>query len=372
MNNKPLIHPGEYVRDELEARDWTQFDLAEITGRPVKVINQVIGGNNSVTPRTATELASAFGTSPDVWMNLQTQFDLANESLVSSSIEKKAKLFEQFPVREVCKRGWIDDWDDADELTEKLCEFWEKTSLEKIELAFAARKTNQDENFTMSQMMWIQQAVRLSRNCDVVLFSKKKLEKHIDELHSLTVHPNEIRRVPEVLAKMGIRFVIVKHLVKTKIDGAAIWIDSKTPLIALSIRYDRIDNFWHTLMHELAHVYFKDKTVIDIELENSPDIESENRANETASNWLIEPGLIGSFARRVGPRFSRSNIIQFSNLHSIHPGIVVGQLHHHKKLDYKKLRAFLVSIRSTVVNHSVSDGWENIKHELPPNSCTTG
>jgi len=358
MNAKPLIHPGEYIRDEIDERGWTQLDLAEITGRPLKTINQIVLGNSSISPRTAREIASAFGTSPELWMNLQAQFDLAKEAHVSDSIAEKAELFDRFPVREIKNRGWIDSWDDVAELNSSLCQFWESDSLENIELAFSARKTNQEEAFNMAQMMWVQRAIRISKACVTDSFSKKKIQKYLGDLHALTEAPSETRKVATVLAKMGIRFEVVKHLKKTKIDGAAIWIDSKTPLIALSLRYDRIDNFWHTLMHELAHIFYKDKTVVDVEMEKSPDVDSENRANATSSNWLIPEELIESFARRMGNRISKSSVVQFSNLHNIHPGIVVGQLHHRKKLDFKKLRRFLESTRQIVVEHSISDGWD--------------
>lgn len=56
--------PGEFFREELEARGWTQTDLAEILGRPLQMVNQVVKGKKQVTPQTAVELSQAFGTSP--------------------------------------------------------------------------------------------------------------------------------------------------------------------------------------------------------------------------------------------------------------------------------------------------------------------
>lgn len=291
-------------------------------------------------------------------MNLQARFDLAKQASASQAISEKAELFDRFPVREIEKRSWIEAWDDVAQLRNNLCHFWGTDSLDNIEVTLSARKTNQNESFSAAQLAWARQAIRLSNGCETASFSKTKIEKHFDELHALTVAPEEARKVPLVLGKMGIRFVVVKHLSKTKIDGAAIWIDRKTPLIALSLRYDRVDNFWHTLMHELAHIFHKDKSVVDVDMENAPDIEAEVRANKTASDWLIEDGLITSFARRMGKRISRASVIQFSNVHNIHPGIVVGQLHHRKKLDFKKLRALLVQTRKIVVENSISDGWE--------------
>ena len=80
MNTKrvsvELFPPGDFIREELEARGWSQRDLAEILGRPLQSINQIINGRKAITAQTAKELALAFGTGPEVWMNLETQWQL--------------------------------------------------------------------------------------------------------------------------------------------------------------------------------------------------------------------------------------------------------------------------------------------------------
>ena len=62
------------------------------------------------------------------------------------------------------------------------------------------------------------------------------------------------RLAKEFLAKHGIPLVVVPHLPKTHLDGAALKLGDGTPVIGLTLRYDRIDNFWFCLLHELAHV----------------------------------------------------------------------------------------------------------------------
>ena len=71
-----VFPPGEYVRDELEDRGWTQQDLAQILDRPLVAVNQIITGKRAITPETANGLASAFGTSPDVWLNMESVYQL--------------------------------------------------------------------------------------------------------------------------------------------------------------------------------------------------------------------------------------------------------------------------------------------------------
>ena len=68
--------PGNHIARELEARGWTQKDLADIMGRPVQVINEIIKGTKQITVETAMELAATFGNEPETWIKLETQYRL--------------------------------------------------------------------------------------------------------------------------------------------------------------------------------------------------------------------------------------------------------------------------------------------------------
>jgi integrase len=68
---------GEYLRDELEARGWTQTQFAEIIGRPVGLVSKIINSKTRITPITAKEIAAALGTSAELWMRLDTSYQLA-------------------------------------------------------------------------------------------------------------------------------------------------------------------------------------------------------------------------------------------------------------------------------------------------------
>lgn len=64
--------PGEYLRDELEERGWTVTGLAEIIGRPVEAVSEILDARKAITPDTARSFSEAFGTSAELWLNLQT------------------------------------------------------------------------------------------------------------------------------------------------------------------------------------------------------------------------------------------------------------------------------------------------------------
>lgn len=72
-----VFPPGEFIKDELEARNWTQADLAEILGRPLQAVNEIIAGKKTITPETARALGDALGAAPELWLNLENAYRLS-------------------------------------------------------------------------------------------------------------------------------------------------------------------------------------------------------------------------------------------------------------------------------------------------------
>src|SRR6266446_7987053 len=93
--------PGEFIKEELEARGWTQGDLATIMGRQDSVVSAIINGKRSVSPQIASELASAFGTSAELWMNLQASYNLYARKEQKSDVSRRAKVFALAPIRDM-------------------------------------------------------------------------------------------------------------------------------------------------------------------------------------------------------------------------------------------------------------------------------
>ena len=86
-----VFHPGEYIRDELEAKGWTQEQFAKVMGRPLQAINEIVNGKKAITAQTAKELGLALGTGPDFWMNLQSYYELHSTPEADPEIEKRAR-----------------------------------------------------------------------------------------------------------------------------------------------------------------------------------------------------------------------------------------------------------------------------------------
>jgi HTH-type transcriptional regulator/antitoxin HigA len=325
-----VFPPGEFLRDELDARGWTQTEFAEIIGRPHRVVNELISGKRGVTPETARELAAAFGTSAELWMNLESAYRLSKVAPATDRIAREASLRERFPVREMKKRGWIRDAKSYEEVETDVLRYFGLSSLnDDIHFPHAARR-NYGTNLSSMQWAWLFRVHQLATALQIGEYSEQALRDAIPRLERLMTEPEEVRHVPRILAECGVRLVIVEPIAGSKIDGVCFWINSgASPVIGLSMKGDQIDKFWFNLWHEITHVLRgdgKDEPVLDDFEEQAPDVDSEREANNAAANHCVSTAAMRDFIARHSPMFSERNMIGFARLMKRHPGIVAGQI----------------------------------------------
>ena len=360
-----VFPPGETLRDELEERGLSQAEFAEILGRPQSRINEVLNGKRRITADLARDLAEALGTSAEFWMNLEASYQLHRvRDRPVAAIARRAAVYAKAPVREMTKRGWIEPTENIEVLEASVCRFLGVESIDdEPDLPkWAARKaTAYNATTTPAECAWVMRAKQLSRTVYANKYDPKGFDKMVVELKLLVHAAPEIRHVPRVLAEAGIRFVIVQHLPKTKIDGACFW-DSDQPTVALTLRFDRIDHFWFVLMHELGHVRDMEGSIDrDLQQEVSePASEAEMRANQFASSSLVPLDKLDDFIARVRPTYKLPRIEAFAQRAGVHPGIVVGQLQHRDEVPYSIFRGTLVPVREIVTTAAVADGWGSV------------
>ena len=75
-NNMRPIHPGEILRDEIETIGASARMLAVALKVPPNRVNAILNESRGITADTALRLARFFGTSPELWLNLQSAYDL--------------------------------------------------------------------------------------------------------------------------------------------------------------------------------------------------------------------------------------------------------------------------------------------------------
>ena len=361
-----VFPPGDFIREELEARGWTQSDMAEIMGRPVETIHRIVTGKLAVTPETACGLAAAFGTSAELWVNLESAYQLSRTHQDDGDVARRSRLYSIAPIKEMARRKWIEASSNIDVMERQVIKFFELATIDdQPRIRVAARKSTDYTETTPVQLAWYFRAKHLAATLDTKPYRKKLVESELDSLRVLGAHPQEVRHVPRLLADWGIRFVVVQHLPRSKIDGATFWMNKGEPVIAMSLRYDRIDWFWHTLGHELGHVLHGDVVSIDSEIvgkthkENASKPAVERQADEFAANLLIPREELEDFILRVRPLYSRKKIQGFAARLGVHPGIVVGQLQYNDEISYSRSREMLVKVRDLVMSSALTDGWGN-------------
>ena len=356
--------PGEFIREEMKARKWTQADLAAILNRPLPTVNEIIQGKRAIMPEMAMALAEAFATTAEIWMHREADYRLSLAGGDFSNVKKRARFHELAPIKEMQRRGWIKNSEDELSLESELRQFFDIASIDhEPQISASMRMSSLETDLTPSQRAWCFRVKRLARAIEVAPFREDRLPECEKELRRLAAYPQEAKKITGVLASYGIRFVIVEPLQGCKIDGAALWINEQSPVIGLSLRFDRIDGFWFTLGHEFSHIKHRDSLSVDADLTSGDQIPSaaktpsERRADDEAASLLIPEDTLRSFIARVGPQYSRDRVVQFAHKIKIHPGIIVGQLQHRGEIGYHALRDLLVKVRDAVIPTSVTDGW---------------
>ena len=322
---------------------------AEIIDRPYQAVNEIINGNKLITPDTARELARAFGTSIDFWINLETNYRLhsAIKDEKEKSIIRRSKIYSIAPIREMIKRSWIEKTNDIDQLEKNIWSFLGGSSPDTLLPAAAnLRRSQGRDSDVVALNAWVQRVKLVAKNQTVNQYDSNSVKNALPDILSYATDDHLVSQVPPKLLELGIHFVIVSHLPKTYLDGAAIMEDGH-PIIALTLRYDRIDSFWFTFMHEYAHIVLDHKGIILDNTEEghgSATEKDENDANTLAREWLIGKSKLTQFIKDVRPHYSKSSIETFSHQWKRHPGIVLGQLHYTGEVGYQHLRPLLVKV----------------------------
>jgi HTH-type transcriptional regulator / antitoxin HigA len=366
--------PAQLIESHLQARGWTQRVLAKILDLPETTVSNIMNGKKPITTGVALHLHAVLGIDVEELLRLQTAYELAKAQLefrIDPSLSTRIAVFGDLPVTDMIQRGWLKGVTDIrhPHLEVALCDFFGVDSVDQIEiLPHSAKKTNVNANVTPAQLAWLYRVRQLAVALPAARFSQAALLNAIAKLRTLLISPDAARKVPKIMMECGVRYVIVESLPSAKIDGVCFWADDNSPVIGMSLRYDRIDNFWFVLRHEIEHVFRghgKSAMVLDIELEKERAgtgqsvSEEERLANEAAANFCVPRPKLENFIARKSPMFSERDIRGFAATLQVHPGLIAGQLQHETGR-YDLFRNHLVKIRSIVTPNAYVDGWGDV------------
>jgi HTH-type transcriptional regulator/antitoxin HigA len=339
-----LVAPGEVLKEELDARGWSQKDLATVMGRPAQAISEIITGAKQITPQTALELSEALGTSAELWTNLEADYRLAvaRSEWTDNTIERRARMFSLAPVTELLKRGWLPGIGDV---ADELCRFLGIASLAEEPTSPARLRASVDRGIDSPAIVaWLKRVEILAAHQDLGEFDADGLRRDLQPIAELSLQPARAMDIAGLLARRGVHFVVVPHLPKTFLDGASFVLPSGRPVVAVTLRYDRIDSFWFTVMHELGHILLGHEATADRLFDAPSSDPDEQAASRFAEEQLFPPDRFADvrdaldFAPTIG-------MVERAAAHlRRHPGLLVGHLQFRTVLGYGQGRHLLVRV----------------------------
>ncbi|MGD0520169.1 MAG: HigA family addiction module antitoxin [Terracidiphilus sp.] len=363
-----IKHPGFYIKEELDERGWSQRDLAFILGVQEQAVNVIISGKRGISPDMARSLGDAFDVNPDLFANLQKEYEMAQAKQPKAGVSLLGKMHVNYPVREMVNRGWLVNAE-ADMINQQLARFFEVQNTSQIPyMAHASKKRSlyEEREIPPAQLAWLFRVRHIAKSISAPRYSEGKLREAVETMRGLTVAPEQTREIPRLLAECGVRFIIVEKLPNSKIDGVCFWLNEYSPVIGMSIQRDTIDNFWFVLRHEIEHVLRKHgrkEEMIDGDLQKSRDDETEPEAEKVANlaarDFCVVTEKFESFIIRKKPFYYERDVIAYSRLVNRHPGIVVGQMQRHLD-NYSYLTPYLSKVKQFVVPGAIADGWGQI------------
>lgn len=152
-------------------------------------------------------------------------------------------------------------------------------------------------------------------------------KEHLRTLARLSVDPQIVRKLPAILSQLGVILVYVYALPGMRADGAVFHLSTGHPVIAMSLRFPRLDYFWFTLLHELAHLVLhnerlKEPVFFDVEAEET------DRA-EKAANRLAKDSIVDRESwRNCEPKYDTSDgaVREYAAEQGVHPSLIAGLL----------------------------------------------
>ncbi|PFG53356.1 HTH-type transcriptional regulator/antitoxin HigA [Marinobacter sp. LV10R520-4] len=260
----------------------------------------------------------------DAWedfsVSSKTSYSSATELYESFKIYKNQ--LKSLPKSELVKRGWISSKNDTTSLVNLFKEIHRNHDS-------ALYRKSDTASFSLTSL-WFS---KIKSQAEVSAFknstrSFEGIDKNkLRTIAQLSVDVNIITELPKILSNLGIILIYMRSLPSMKLDGVVFKIDSGHPVIGMSLRYSRLDNFWFTLLHELSHIYLHMDLLNNPILENF-DIES-NSEIEISANRLAKSAIVDRHVwRNCEPKYDKSfeAIEKFSSEIGIHKSVIAGLL----------------------------------------------
>lgn len=318
-----LPDPVEAIKFRMEQADLKPADLVPYIGSRSRV-SDILSGKRTLTVEMMRALESGLGIPAKVLLGQPNQ----DES-------SQYRNWDRWLLQEMAERGYFgklslrvsDNADLVRKFFEPICSPAQLLGMLRQSSYRSSPRTDRH-----ALAAWAGTVLKKAKKTKIPTNYKKGVVDmdFMRELAKLSVHKNGPVVAKEFLRKTGISVVVEKHFPKTYLDGASILINRDNPIIGLTLRYDRLDNFWFTLMHELAHIslhYDQDIKLFYDELEGVKGViinEKEHEADQMAQEALLPESKWEVSPARIIPSLMAARSLAAET--GVHIAIVAGQM----------------------------------------------
>lgn len=346
-------HPGLDLSEKLEELGMGPKEFAIRTHKPEKTITAILKGESSITPDMAVQFENVTKIPAHFWTNRQRSYDeYAARIKREMVIEDAIPWSKSFPINDMIKKEWLPKVSSSKEKAASLLSFfsisthkaWEDYYFNReLKVAFRISLAYSRDPYSISA--WLRkgdiQAFQIISN----EYSEKFFRASLPVLKELMAeHPSDFfKKLKEVCLNAGVKVVYTPCLPGSPISGATRWVNDN-PLIQLSGRFKRNDSFWFTFFHEAGHILLHGKK--DIFLENVKYNEFDKVKEKEADDFAVKCTLTVEQEKEILQiaRLTHFEVIKYAEKFGTHPGIIIGRLHHLRKLPPSVGHKFIIPI----------------------------
>jgi len=320
-----LPDPVEAIKFRMEQQNLTPRDLIPYIGSRSKV-SEILSKKRPLTISMIRALHFGLGIPSNI---------LIQEQEVD---EEKTIDWDRFPIKQMTAWGWITNVGSqfrAEEILRPFLSVFGELKPKAILYRSSSHVRSARSMDDYALAAWSARVLtKALANQPIIQYRQGILTQgFLQQIVQLSVSQTGPLLVKDFLKQHGIQIIIERHLPHTYLDGAVIMTNKSRPVIGLTLRYDRIDNFWFTIMHELSHLALHMNNEIDIFYDDL-DIDDQDDSREREANQLAAEALIPHEAWENSPA-SRLRSPQaaehLAKQLKIHPAIVAGRMQHEFK-----------------------------------------
>ncbi len=326
----PMAYPTitEAIRFRMEQQNLTERDLTPILGSPQKV-RAILSGQARLTMSAARAL--------NRHLHIPAEVLLQPEGSCTSSDQPRMGAFIQLPLRQMAREGWIEDrqplQQHAADLAGDLIQRAGGPPAWAIIMNLGQQPGLNGASDQWAIRAWLLQALVQERSSGNEQEYLPIDGEFLRQVAQASAWPNGPQRALEILSRRGIGLQTPAIMPRMRLDTGAILVPGNRPVIAMTLRDDRIDHFWEQLLHALSHLWLHiprrtggvmldDSSMrpIDPRQEDQKEREAGRLAQEslTPQGEWEQSGLDGSA--------SVSRVLSAAHQMGIHPAVVAGRI----------------------------------------------